>query len=92
MLAMIADYFGLPGLTIVDACRTPLVKPSSLERKVARMQAPYREYLTQDLQFDDRVARVLLDRVGLPRPTLGATEVHRIIDQALLCPAPLYSL
>jgi thioester reductase-like protein len=88
MLAMIADYFRLPGLSVVDACRTPLAKPSSLERKVARMQAPYHEYLTQDLHFDDRVARALLDRVGLPRPTLFGKEVHRIIEQALLCPAP----
>jgi thioester reductase-like protein len=89
MLAMIADYFGLPGLTLVDADRTPLVQLSSLERKVARLQARYREYMTQDLHFDDRVARALLDRVGLPRPTLVPKEVHRIIDQALLCPAPL---
>jgi 2-alkyl-3-oxoalkanoate reductase len=92
MLAMIADYFGLPGLTIVDADCTPLAQLSSLERKVARMQAPYREYFTQDLHFDDRVARALLDRVGLPRPTLFSEQVRRIIDQALLSPAPLYSL
>jgi nucleoside-diphosphate-sugar epimerase len=88
MLAMIADYFGLPGLSIVDACCAPLARPSALERKVARLQAPYREYFTQDLHFDDRVARALLDRVGLPRPTLSSEEVHRIIGQALLCPSP----
>jgi hypothetical protein len=87
MLAVIADYFGLPGLSIVDAGRTPLVQPSSLERKVARLQAPYREYLTQDLHFDDRVARGLLDRLGLARPTLLLREVHRIIEQALPRPA-----
>jgi thioester reductase-like protein len=92
MLAMIADYFGLPGLSIVDACSTPLAQLSSLERKVARMQAPYWEYLTQDLHFDDRVARTILDRLGLPRPTLVVAEVHRIIDQALLTPASLDSL
>jgi thioester reductase-like protein len=85
MLAMIADYFGLPGLSIVDVCRTPLTKPSTLERQVARLQGSYREYFTQDVHFDDRVARALLDRLGLPRPILDAAEVHRIIDQALGC-------
>jgi hypothetical protein len=54
------------------------------------MQAPYREYLTQDLHFDDRVARVLLDRLGLPCPTLPPGEVHRLIEQALLGPASRY--
>jgi thioester reductase-like protein len=87
MLAMIADYFGLPGLSIVDACRTPLTKPSALERQVARLQGPYREYFVQDVHFDDRVARALLDRLGIPRPVLDAAEVHRIIDQALGCAA-----
>jgi thioester reductase-like protein len=87
MLAMIADYFGLPGLAIVDACRTPLTKLSTLERQVARLQGPYREYFIQDVHFDDRGARALLDRLGLPRPILDASEVRRIIDQAIGCPA-----
>jgi thioester reductase-like protein len=85
MLAMIADYFGLSGLSIVDACRTPLTKLSTLERQVARLQGPYREYFTQDVQFDDRGARAILDRLGLPRPILDASEVRRIIDQAIGC-------
>ena len=83
ILAMIADYCGLPGLSIVDACGTPLTKPSALERQVARLQAPYRDYFTQDVHFDDRVARELLDCLGLPRPMLDALEVRRLIDQAL---------
>jgi hypothetical protein len=87
MLAMIADYFGLPGLSIVDACHTPLTKLSTLERQVARLQGPYRDYFIQDVQFDDRGARALLDRLGLPRPILDAVEVRRIIDQAIGCPA-----
>jgi uncharacterized protein YbjT (DUF2867 family) len=86
MLAMIADYFDLPGLSIVDACRTPLTKPSTIERQVARLQAPYRDYFTQDVHFDDRVARELLDRLGLPRPILDAQEVRRLIGQAIGCP------
>jgi hypothetical protein len=85
---MIADYFDLPGLSIVDACRTPLTKPSTIERQVARLQAPYRDYFTQDVHFDDRVARELLDRLGLPRPILDAQEVRRLIGQAIGCPAP----
>jgi nucleoside-diphosphate-sugar epimerase len=87
MLAMIADYFGLSGLAIVDACHTPLTKPSALERQVARLQGPYREYFTQDVHFDDCVARALLDGLGLLRPILDAHEVRRLIDQALECPA-----
>jgi thioester reductase-like protein len=87
MLAMIADYFGLSGLSIVDAYHTPLTKPSALERQVARLQGPYRDYLTQDVHFDDCVARALLDRLGLLRPMLDAHEVRRLIDQALECPA-----
>jgi thioester reductase-like protein len=83
MLATIANYFGLPGLSIIDTGHTSLAKPSAIERKIARMQAPYREYMTQHLHFDDRVARSLLDRLGLPRPTLFPEEVHRLIDQAL---------
>jgi thioester reductase-like protein len=86
MLAMIADYFDLPGLSIVDACRTPLTKPSALERQVARLQAPYRDYFTQDVHFDDRAARQLLDPLGLPRPRLDSQEVRRLIDQALQWP------
>jgi hypothetical protein len=91
MLSMIADYFGLPGLSVVDARRTPLDNPSALERKVARMISAYRAYLTQDLHFDDRVARALLGRLGVPRPTLCSEDVRRIIDQALLHPAPLWT-
>jgi thioester reductase-like protein len=87
VLAMIADYFGLPGLSLVKARSPCLARPSSLERKIARIQAPYREYLTQELHFDDHVARTLLDRVGLPRSTLDAAEVHRLIELARLTPA-----
>jgi 2-alkyl-3-oxoalkanoate reductase len=91
MLARIADYFGLPKLAVVDARRTSLENPSSLERRVARMVAAYREYFLQDVHFDDRVARELLDRLGLPRPTLFAQDIHRMIDQARMCQLPLCS-
>jgi thioester reductase-like protein len=85
VLARIADYFGLPQLSVMDARCPSLENPSSLERRVARMVAAYREYFLQDLHFDDRVARELLDRLGLPRPTLFAEDIDRIIEQARTC-------
>jgi thioester reductase-like protein len=84
MLDMIAEYLGLRGLSVVDARRTRLKDPSPLERRVAHMGAIYLDYLTQDLHFDDRVARRLLDRSGVPRPTLLPNDVHRVLDQALM--------
>jgi hypothetical protein len=91
MLAIIADYFGLCGLSIQDTGGLPLDNPTPLERRVARLGSAYREYLTQDLHFDDRIARELLDRLGLPRPTLSTEDVHRIIELALQSQAPLCS-
>ena len=84
MLAMIAEYLGLQGLSLVDARHTQLEDPSPLERKVARMGSIYLEYLTQDIHFDDRIARRLLDSSGVPRPTLLPDDVHRFLDQALM--------
>ena len=82
---------GLPRLTVIDARRTALENPSSLKRRVERMVAAYRECFLQDLHFDDRVARELLDRLGLPRPTLFAKEAHRMIGQARMSQVPLCS-
>jgi hypothetical protein len=47
--------------------------------------------LTQDFHFDDRVAGALLSRLGLPRPTLFAEDVRRMIALALQGSAPLRS-
>ena len=88
MAAMIAACLGLRGLSVVDACRAPLTDPSPLERKVARMLAVYREYLAQDVHFDDEHARALLARLGYPSATLGAVDVYRLIDQALTTTLP----
>ena len=55
-------------------------------REVARMIAGYHEYLEQDVQFDDTIARRLLDRFGVPHQTLSPSAVHRLIDQALATP------
>jgi hypothetical protein len=51
------------------------------------MGSVYLEYLTQDIHFDDRIARRLLDSSGVPRPTLLPEDVHRFLDQALMASA-----
>jgi thioester reductase-like protein len=82
--AMLAERLGLTGLTLVDGASDPLIDASPLERKVARMIGPYREYLLQDVRFDDSAAAAVLTRAGVPRPTLAAADVHRLVDLALL--------
>jgi hypothetical protein len=67
----------------VDASEHDLADASSLERRVARMLAPYRDYLTQDVRFDDRRARALLDACGVPRPVLDDAALERLIGLAV---------
>ena len=86
MLAMITARLRVRGLSLVDSRRASLQDPSPLERKVSRMIAGYREYLEQDVQFDDTIARRLLDRCRVARATLSPSAVHRLIDQALVTP------
>lgn len=88
MLAMLLDRLGLAGLTLEDAAAEPLADPSPIERRVARMLAPYRDYLTQDVRFDDAAAARLLRRRGVPPPALTPAIVHRLVDLALLNEAP----
>jgi|SRR5882724_4131642 len=76
MLGMIAKDLGLGGLCVVDARRTRVKNPSPLERRVAPIGSIYLEYLTQDIHFDDRIARRLLDSSGVPRPTLIPDSVR----------------
>ncbi|MCI0410973.1 MAG: SDR family oxidoreductase [Acidobacteria bacterium] len=83
VLAMIAERLQVRGLSLVDSRRAALLNPSPLERKVARMLVGYRDYLEQDVRFDDSTARRLLDRCEVPRPTLSRLAVDRLIDQAL---------
>jgi thioester reductase-like protein len=83
VLAMIADRVGLRGLTLVGTGGAGLAHASPLERQVARLLARYREYLEQDLHFDDATTRRLLTRCGVRRPTLSDTAVQRLIDLAL---------
>ena len=87
MLAMLGEHLGAHGLTLVDAATAPLVDPSPLERRVARMLEPYRAYLTQDVRFDDAAAARVLTACGVARPTLAPAEVHHLIKLALPAPA-----
>lgn len=83
MLAMITERLGVAGLRVVEG---PLLDASPMESRLARMMAPYRPYLDQDVTFDDSTARVLLDACGVPRATLDAAAVHRLIDMAVSSP------
>lgn len=86
VLDMIAGRFGLSGFSLVDSREGPLVDLSPLERLVGRMLSVYREYLEQDVRFDDTNCRRLLDRRGVPPAVLSPEVLHRLIDQALLTP------
>ena len=91
MLALLVERLGVSGLRLLDARSEPLVDPSPLERRVARMLGPYRAYLGQDVRFDDTAAAAALARVGVPSATLTAGDVRRLVDLALLgeTPAPV---
>lgn len=80
---MLAERLGLTGLTLLDARTEALTDASPLERQVARMIAPYREYLLQEVRFDDAAAAGVLVRAGVARPTLSPPEVYRLVDLAL---------
>lgn len=83
MLAMIAGRLGVGGLRLVDSGDPVLADASPLERRLARRLAPYREYLEQDVSFDDSLARTVLRRCGVPPPIIDAASVDRLIDWAL---------
>jgi len=91
MAAMLAERLGLPGLTLLDAAAETVADPTPLERQVARMIEPYRDYFLQDVRFDDAAAAAVLTRAGVEQPTLGASDVARLIDEALLAEAPTAS-
>jgi len=91
MSAMLAARLGLAGLTLLDAATEMPSDLSPLERQVARMIEPYRDYFLQDVRFDDTRAAAVLARAGIARPTLDTDDVARLVDQALLtdgAPAP----
>jgi thioester reductase-like protein len=83
VLAMICDRLGLHRVRVVDARDGPLASSTSFERKIARLLVAYREYLVQDVRFDDEIARRLLNDCGVSVPRLSREFLNRLIDQAL---------
>jgi nucleoside-diphosphate-sugar epimerase len=88
MLGWVTERFGLRGVTLLDPRAEAPDGPTALERTIERLLAGYREYLAQDVRFDDRNARRILDPAGVPRPTLSAATFNGLIDQALQAPVP----
>jgi len=82
VLAMISQALGLEGARIVEA-QQMADDASPFEGRLARMLGPYAEYLAQDVRFDDRRARSVLDAAGVPRATLDVDAVQRLVGLAL---------
>ena len=55
---------------------------STIEIRVARMLSPYRDYLEQDVQFDDSAALRLLGRYGVEPPEIDDRELERFFKPA----------
>jgi nucleoside-diphosphate-sugar epimerase len=83
MLQMITSRLGVNGLRLIDERCEPMLDPSSLENRVACMLAPYREYLEQDVRFDDSAARSLLGPAGITCSRLGEKTINDFIAMAL---------
>ena len=83
MLHMIAARLGVKGLRLIDQRCERMLDPSPLENRVARMLAPYREYLEQDVSFDDRAARSLLKSVGVSCSRFDHRTIDYLIAMAL---------
>lgn len=82
VLATITAYLGIRGLSLVDSGGA-MENPSPLERRVAHVLSPYRDYLTQNVRFDDANARQCLGRGGLRSPLISPNDIRRLIDTAL---------
>jgi hypothetical protein len=50
--------------------------------RVARLLSPYRDYLQQDVQFDDSAARRLLGRHLIEPPVIDDRELERFLQLA----------
>ena len=82
MLAMLADVLGLSGARVVEpSLMTHDV--SALEARLLRLLAAYSDYLSQDVRFDDRETRRVLDAAGVAPATLGVDDVARLVRSAL---------
>jgi nucleoside-diphosphate-sugar epimerase len=83
MLQMITSRLGVKGLRLIDERCELMFNPSVLESKIARMLTPYRQYLDQDVSFDDTASRSLLKPVGISCPRLDEKAMDHLIDVAL---------
>ena len=72
---------GLPGLRVLDPGEE-LGQPSPLELRLEKLLSPYREYLAQDVRFDDSSTRAILASRGLHAPVIDKREIHRLIELA----------
>ena len=86
MLQMITSRVGGNGLRLIDERREPMLGASSLENRVARMLSPYREYLEQDVSFDDSVARSMLGPAGITCSRLDEKTIDDFVAMALSQP------
>jgi nucleoside-diphosphate-sugar epimerase len=82
-LQMITSRLGANGLRLIDERREPMLGASSLENRVARMLSPYREYLEQDVSFDDTAARSLLGPAGITCSSLDEKTIDDLVAMAL---------
>ena len=82
ILAMVSDAIGLTGARVVDA-RCLVSDATPLERRLGRVLGPYRDYLAQDVRFDDRRARAVLAVAGVPAATLDMEAVERLVGLAV---------
>lgn len=82
MLQMITSRVGGNGLRLIDERHEPMLGASSLENRVARMLSPYREYLEQDVSFDDSAARSLLGPAGITCSRLDEKTIDDFVAMA----------
>jgi nucleoside-diphosphate-sugar epimerase len=81
MLDMMSARLDLHNLQLVDSSEE-LPNRSALEMRVARLLSPYRDYLQQDVQFDDSVARRLLARHRIKPPVIDDRQLERFLKLA----------
>ena len=86
MLEMMSARLDLHNLYLVNATER-LANRSPLEIRVARMLSPYRDYLQQDVQFDDSTARRLLGRHRVEPPVIDDRELERFFKRVFLSKA-----
>lgn len=81
-LDWIATAIGLEGARVVAAAE--MTGPVSMvESQLVRMLGGYREYLAQTVCFDDRCARAVLGRTGVPPARLDADAIGQLVRRAV---------